>query len=39
MEVHSSSMSVNEAEEDSLKMKKSKAMQNQLLNNQVDETA
>ena len=39
MEVHSSSMSVNEADEESPKSKKSKAIQNQLLINQVDETA
>ena len=40
IEIHSSSMSVNEAEEESPKLKKSKAIQNQLLvQNQVDETA
>ena len=40
IEIHRSSMSVNEAEEESPKLKKSKAIQNQLLvQNQVDETA
>ena len=41
IEIHRSSMSVNEAEEESSpKLKKSKAIQNQLLvQNQVDETA
>ena len=40
IEIHSSSMSVHEAEEESPKLKKSKAIQNQLLiQNKVDETA